>query len=75
MIREVHVYGQSLELGSEKQGAAQHSGLGSRLIEEAVKVAKKAGYSRLAVISAIGTQAYYEQRNFRRKSYYMVREI
>ena len=29
LIREVHVYGQSLAVGAEKEGAAQHAGLGN----------------------------------------------
>ena len=32
MIREVHVYGPALSLGSEKAGAAQHVGLGTQLL-------------------------------------------
>lgn len=75
MIREVHVYGQSLELGAEKSGAAQHSGLGSRLIEEAAALAKEAGFPRLAVIAAVGTQAYYQARGFKPGQYYMLREL
>ncbi len=35
MIREVHVYGPALDIGSASEGEAQHSGLGTRLIEEA----------------------------------------
>ena len=31
IIREVHVYGQSLAVGAEQNGAAQHAGLGTRL--------------------------------------------
>src|SRR6266540_3241241 len=31
LIREVHVYGQSLPVGAEKHGAAQHAGLGTHL--------------------------------------------
>ena len=32
IIREVHVYGQSLAVGAEQSGAAQHAGLGTRLL-------------------------------------------
>ena len=35
IIREVHVYGQSLPVGAEQAGAAQHTGLGTRLLEQA----------------------------------------
>ncbi|MBI5839177.1 MAG: tRNA uridine(34) 5-carboxymethylaminomethyl modification radical SAM/GNAT enzyme Elp3 [Chloroflexi bacterium] len=75
LIREVHVYGQSLPVGSEKIGAAQHSGLGTRLLEEAEKIAREKGFSRLAVISAVGTRQYYLERGFERGEYYLVKKI
>ena len=64
LIREIHVYGQALALGSEAKGRAQHLGLGSRLIDEAKKISQKAAYKKLAVISAIGTKEYYRNRGF-----------
>ena len=59
LIREVHVYGQSLAVGAEKEGAAQHSGLGTRWLEKADAIAKARGFQRMAVISAVGTRGYY----------------
>ncbi len=64
MIREVHVYGQALALGEEAPGRAQHSGLGTQLIERAAEIARQHGYARLAVIASVGTRAYYRQRGF-----------
>ncbi|MBK8431588.1 MAG: tRNA uridine(34) 5-carboxymethylaminomethyl modification radical SAM/GNAT enzyme Elp3 [Chloroflexi bacterium] len=64
MIREVHVYGPALPLGEESQGEAQHMGLGMWLIGEAKRRAREAGYGRVAVISAIGTQQYYAKHGF-----------
>ncbi len=75
LIREVHVYGQSLAVGAEQTGAAQHLGLGTRLLEEAENVARKNGFSRMAVISAIGTRHYYLDRGFERGEYYLVKKI
>jgi elongator complex protein 3 len=75
LIREVHVYGQSLSFGEEQSGAAQHLGLGTRLLEEADKVARKNGFSRMAVISAIGTRHYYLNREFERGEYYLVKTL
>ena len=75
LIREVHVYGQSLAVGAEQTGAAQHLGLGTRLLEEAEKLASAHGFSRLAVISAIGTRHYYLDRGFERGEYYLVKKI
>ncbi len=75
LIREVHVYGQSLSLGAEKSGAAQHIGLGTRLLLEAEKTARLKGYKKMAVIAAIGTRLYYEKRGFQRGEFYMTRDI
>jgi elongator complex protein 3 len=75
IIREVHVYGQSLEVGEEREGIAQHSGLGTRLIERAEDIARAKGFKSLAVIAAVGTRAYYAGRGFEIRSFYMVKEI
>jgi elongator complex protein 3 (tRNA carboxymethyluridine synthase) len=75
LVREVHVYGQSLPVGAEKQGAAQHAGLGTHLLQEAEAVAKEQGFTRLAVISAVGTRQYYLERGFERGELYLVKNI
>ena len=75
LIREVHVYGQSVSIGSEEDGAAQHMGLGAALIEEARRLPAERGYRRLAVISAVGTRRYYERLGFRSGRLYQVREL
>ncbi len=75
LIREVHIYGQSLEVGADLSGAAQHSGLGTALLEKAEALAKIAGYRKLAVIAAVGTRLYYEKRGFERSALYMIKEI
>ncbi len=73
LIREVHVYGQSLPVGAEKEGAAQHAGLGTHLLEEAESVAKANGFNRMAVISAVGTRGYYLERGFERGELYLTK--
>lgn len=64
IIREVHVYGQSVALSEGESSKAQHRGLGKQLIEHAVALAHKAGFAKISVISAIGTREYYRQRGF-----------
>ena len=71
MIREVHVYGPALNLGDDSRGEAQHMGLGTRLIEQAKKIARRAGYRRIAVISAVGTREYYARQGFEKDGLYM----
>lgn len=75
LIREIHVYGQSLPVGAEGSGAAQHIGLGTRLLLKAEEIARSRGFKRLAVISAIGTRKYYLERGFERGELYLVKEL
>ena len=75
LIREVHVYGQSLEIGGEGPAAAQHQGLGSTLIERAERIAAESGYRRMAVIAALGTRDYYARFGYRTGETYMVKPL
>jgi elongator complex protein 3 len=75
LIREVHVYGQSLPVGAETTGAVQHIGLGTKLLIEAESIARAHGFQRMAVISAIGTRKYYLERGFERGELYLVKDI
>jgi elongator complex protein 3 len=75
IIREVHVYGQSVPVGEEQDGAAQHIGLGTELLLAAERLAVQKGFHRLAVISAIGTRGYYHNRGFTLSEHYMVKAI
>jgi elongator complex protein 3 len=75
MIREIHVYGQSLEIGENAPGVAQHLGLGTQLIERAVEIARARGYPKLAVISAVGTRGYYRKRGFADGDLYQARNL
>lgn len=71
MIREVHVYGPAVPIGEDSQGEAQHIGLGTQLVEAAKEMSREAGYERIAVISAIGTRAYYAGHDFELDDLYM----
>ncbi|NDJ75557.1 MAG: tRNA uridine(34) 5-carboxymethylaminomethyl modification radical SAM/GNAT enzyme Elp3 [Chloroflexi bacterium] len=75
MIREVHVYGQSLAPGDQAPGKAQHSGLGTQLIERAAAIAQERDYRQLAVISSVGTRAYYRKRGFVDGALYQFRDL
>ena len=72
VIRELHVYGPALELGARREGAAQHAGLGTQLLDEARRIARQEGFGRLAVIAAVGTRPYYRERGFEQGELYMI---
>ena len=63
VIREVHVYGQSIDVGLAKD-ASQHRGFGKALVAAACESAATAGFSGIAVISSVGTRRYYEKLGF-----------
>jgi elongator complex protein 3 len=73
MIREVHVYGPALDIDADSEGEAQHVGVGSRLIQEASRLARQQGFDSLAVIAAVGTREYYRKHGFAMRGTYMVR--
>ncbi|MBU0978658.1 tRNA uridine(34) 5-carboxymethylaminomethyl modification radical SAM/GNAT enzyme Elp3 [Patescibacteria group bacterium] len=64
IIREVHVYGRVIPIGTKGNAKAQHVGIGKELIQQAIKLARLAGYTKLAVISAVGTRGYYWKLGF-----------
>jgi elongator complex protein 3 len=75
IIREVHIYGLSLAVGTEQSGAAQHTGLGTQLLAKADSLARTKGYRRMAVIAAVGTRQYYIERGFERGELYLVKRL
>jgi elongator complex protein 3 len=75
LVREVHVYGQSLAVGAQQAGAAQHTGLGEALMGRAERIAAAHGYRRLAVISALGTRGYYRRLGYTLGDTYMVKNL
>jgi elongator complex protein 3 len=75
LVREVHVYGQSLEIGAESERAAQHQGLGTELVHRAEAIARDAGFDRMAVIAALGTRGYYARLGYSLGENYMVKSL
>jgi elongator complex protein 3 len=63
IVRELHVYGSQVGLGQAGDDAdQQHRGYGRRLLAEAERRAREAGFGKLAVISGIGVREYYREK-------------
>jgi elongator complex protein 3 len=76
LIREVHVYSQTTYVGSKDSSSVQHRGIGTSLMKRAIDIAKKKGYHKMAVISGIGAQTFYEKLGFERSpSDFMIKRI
>jgi elongator complex protein 3 len=74
LIRELHTYGRLAKLGQEGS-QSQHVGFGRLLMAEAEKIARDAGYKKLAVISGIGVREYYRKLGYTLEGTYMVKSL
>lgn len=77
IIREVHVYGQSLSIGEKAKFLGQHSGLGKKLILKAEEICKENKVELLKVISGVGVRAYYRKLGYRldKDGIYMIKKL
>ena len=74
LIRELHTYGRHTPVG--KEGAqSQHVGFGRRLVAEAERIAREAGYTKLAIIAGIGVREYYRKLGYELEQTYMVKYL
>jgi elongator complex protein 3 len=75
LIREVHTYGQLVNINKTEKNAVQHLGFGKKLMAEAEKIAINAGYEKIAVISGIGVRNYYRKLKYKKTKTYMIKRI
>ena len=75
VIREVHVYGQVVGIGRSMDKKAQHTGVGKTLVKEAEEIAKRNGFDKISVISAIGTREYYKKLGYNKQKLYQSKII
>ena len=75
LVREVHVYGQALNLGQKNIKEGQHKGLGKKLMNLAEKITKKNKINKIAVISGIGVRNYYKKLGYELEDHYMAKSL
>lgn len=76
IIREIHTYGQQLNISTQQKDASQHKGLGKKLMEKAEKIAKKEfELSKITVISGVGVRDYFKKLGYELDESYMVKNI
>jgi elongator complex protein 3 len=74
LIRELHTYGRHMKVGGDGS-QSQHMGFGRRLLAEAERIAREAGYKKMAVISGIGVREYYRRLGYSLEGTYMVKAL
>ena len=76
-IRELHVYGKSLEIGEKAKTIGQHSGMGKELLAEAEKITKQNKIKELNIISGVGVREYYKKLGYKldKNKVYMIKTL
>ncbi|MCX6747111.1 MAG: tRNA uridine(34) 5-carboxymethylaminomethyl modification radical SAM/GNAT enzyme Elp3 [Candidatus Pacearchaeota archaeon] len=75
VVRELHVYGKSLNLGEKNKNAQQHKGIGKWLMHEAEKISKKEKINKIFVISGVGVREYYKNLGYKLENTYMTKNL
>jgi len=66
LVRELHVYGQAVPIGSSLTRAWQHKGFGKELLRKAEEIAKNEfNMKKIIVISGVGVKPYYRKFSYR----------
>lgn len=75
IIREIHVYGKTLDIGEKSENASQHHGLGKWLMSEAENLCRKNKCEKILVISGVGVREYYKPLGYLLEKTYMVKYL
>jgi elongator complex protein 3 len=76
LVRELHVYGQTVPIGLTKQQAWQHKGFGNRLLKESEGIAREEfDMKKMVVISGIGTRKYYEKFGYKKDGPFVSKKL
>ena len=70
-IRELHVYGQAVDIG--EKGTIQHRGFGKKLLKEAEKIVKRNKIKKLKITSGVGVKQYYVKFDYKKEGEYMAK--
>ena len=75
LIRELHVYGNMIQIGNKNPSIGQHTGFGEKLLKEAENLAVNNDKDEIAIISGIGSRNYYRKFGYERKGPYMAKKL
>ena len=75
LIRELHVYGNMIQIGNKNPSIGQHTGFGEKLLKEAENLAIDNDKDEIAIISGIGSRNYYRKFGYERKGPYMAKKL
>ncbi|MFC1786747.1 tRNA uridine(34) 5-carboxymethylaminomethyl modification radical SAM/GNAT enzyme Elp3 [Halobacteriota archaeon] len=74
LVRELHIYGPMVPIGSRKEGW-QHRGYGEDLLSEAENITKENGFDKIAITSGVGVRDYYRKFGYELDGPYMIKGL
>ncbi|MBI5635633.1 GNAT family N-acetyltransferase [Candidatus Micrarchaeota archaeon] len=74
-VRELRVFGTQVPVDEKIEKAAQHKGLGKKLLAKAEEIAGENGFEKLAVTSGVGAREYYKKLGFKQTGAYVVKRL
>ncbi len=78
LIREVHVYGNSIGVGKDidSRMISQHKGYGKWLMKIAEEIAIRHGFNKISVIAGVGSREYYKNKcGYNLEGTYMIKKL
>lgn len=75
LIRELHVYGNMINIGKKGSEIGQHTGFGEKLLKKAEEIAIDNGKNEMIVISGIGARDYYRKFGYGKNGPYMHKKL
>jgi ELP3 family radical SAM enzyme/protein acetyltransferase len=75
IVRELHVYGDTVAVNTYGKHGCQHNGIGKGLLHYAERLTMENGLRGIAVISGEGVKTYYEKKGYKEVDTFMVKDF
>jgi histone acetyltransferase (RNA polymerase elongator complex component) len=78
LVRELHIYGQSMSVGESSRGeyGSQHRGFGMKLMKIAEEISTWHNLKKVAVIAGVGVREYYMKKcGYKLEYTYMIKKL
>jgi len=75
IVRELHVYGDTVAVNTYGKHGCQHNGIGKGLLHYAERLTMENGLRGIAVISGEGVKTYYEKKGYKQVDTFMVKDF
>ncbi|MBI2656518.1 tRNA uridine(34) 5-carboxymethylaminomethyl modification radical SAM/GNAT enzyme Elp3 [Candidatus Woesearchaeota archaeon] len=75
LIRELHVFSPSVQIGKKDEASFQHKGIGRSLLIKAEEIARQNGKDKMVILSGIGAREYFRKIGYELEGVYMVKDL